>query len=80
MTRPSTAGTTCTVSQGDRSLGDYLNLGIDTNGALSVVYVDDTSNTFTTGPTGAVAENGPPVFQKQVSGPSMLAGGIIAAA
>ena len=69
-----TAGTACTVTMGDRSLGDYLNLGIDTNGALSVVYVDDTSNTFTTGPTGAVAENGPPVFQKQVSGPSMLAG------
>src|SRR3954470_4677732 len=59
---------------GDRSLGDYLNLGIDTDGALEVVYVDDTSNSFTTGPTGAIAENGPPVYQKQIGGPSMIAG------
>ena len=69
-----TAGTACTVTMGDRSLGDYLNLGVDTDGALSLVYVDDTSNTFTVGPTGAVAENGPPVYQRQVGGPSMIAG------
>lgn len=69
-----TAGTTCTVSMGDRSLGDYLNLGVDTDGALQVVYVDDTSNSYTTGPTGAVAENGPPVYQRQIGGPSMIAG------
>ncbi|MCU1600816.1 MAG: hypothetical protein JWO22_1525 [Frankiales bacterium] len=69
-----TAGTTCTVSMGDRSLGDYLNLGVDTDGALEVVYVDDTSNSFTTGPTGAIAENGPPVYQRQVGGTSMIAG------
>lgn len=69
-----TAGTTCTVSMGDRSLGDYLNLGVNSDGSLAVVYVDDTSNSFTTGPTGAVAENGPPVYQRQISGPSMIAG------
>ena len=69
-----TAGTTCTVSMGDRSLGDYLNLGVAQDGGLALVYVDDTSNTFTTGPTGAVAENGPPVYQHQIGGPSMIAG------
>jgi len=69
-----TAGTACAVSQGDRSLGDYLNIGVDRDGGLAVVYVDDTSNTFTTGPTGAIAENGPPVFQKQIGGPTMIVG------
>jgi hypothetical protein len=69
-----TAGTACAVTMVDRSLGDYLNIGVDPDGALSVVYVDDTSNSFTTGPTGAVAENGPPVYQRQISGPSMLVG------
>src|SRR3954454_13544881 len=69
-----TAGTTCTVTMGDRSLGDYLNLGVDQDGGLALVYVDDTSNSYTTGPTGAVAENGPPVYQKQIGGPSMAAG------
>jgi hypothetical protein len=69
-----TAGTTCTVSMGDRSLGDYLNLGVDKDGGLALVYVDDTSNSYTTGPTGAIAENGPPVYQKQIGGPSMIAG------
>lgn len=69
-----TAGTACLVTMGDRSLGDYLNIGVDTDGALAVAYVDDTSNSFSVGPTGAVAENGPPVYQRQISGPSMIAG------
>jgi hypothetical protein len=69
-----TAGTACAATMGDRSLGDYLNIGVDTDGALVVAYVDDTSNSFTVGPTGAVAENGPPVMQRQVAGPSMYAG------
>ena len=69
-----TAGTACTATMGDRSLGDYLNIGVDTDGALSLAYVDDTSNSYTTGPTGAVAENGPPVYQRQIAGPSMIAG------
>jgi hypothetical protein len=69
-----TAGTTCAATMGDRSLGDYLNLGVDPDGALSVVYVDDTSNSYTVGPAGDVAENGPPVYQRQIGGPSMIAG------
>ncbi len=69
-----TAGTTCSVSMGDRSLGDYLQVGHDANGALLVVYVDDTSNSFTVGPTGAVAENGPSVMVHQIGGPSLIKG------
>ncbi len=69
-----TAGTACAATMGDRSLGDYLNIGIDQDGALTVVYVDDTSSSYTVGPTGAIAENGPPVLQKQVTGPSMIVG------
>src|SRR3954454_12807003 len=71
-----TQGTTCTVSMGDRSLGDYLEVNHDANGALVLAYVDDTSNTFTVGPTGAVAENGPVVMVKQIAGPSLVAGTI----
>lgn len=69
-----TAGTACAATMGDRSLGDYLNIGIDDEGALAVVYVDDSSNSYTVGPLGDVAENGPPVIQKQITGPSMIAG------
>ena len=69
-----TQGTTCTVSMGDRSLGDYLEVNHDAQGALVLSYVDDTSNTYTTGPTGAVAENGPTVIVHQISGPSLLGG------
>jgi hypothetical protein len=71
-----TAGTTCTVSMGDRSLGDYLEVNHDAKGALVLAYVNDTSNTFTTGPTGAIAENGPVVIVKQIGGPSLLSGTI----
>lgn len=71
-----TAGTTCTVSMGDRSLGDYLEVNHDAQGALVLSYVDDTSNTFTVGPTGAVAENGPVVIVKQIGGPSLVKGTI----
>src|SRR3954471_22312550 len=71
-----TSGTTCTVSMGDRSLGDYLEVNHDAQGALVLAYVDDTSNTYTTGPTGAVAENGPTVIVKQIGGPSLLSGTI----
>ena len=71
-----TAGTTCTVSMGDRSLGDYLEVNHDAHGALVLSYVDDTSNTYTVGPTGAVAENGPVVMVKQIGGPSLVKGTI----
>src|SRR5439155_15989926 len=71
-----TAGTTCTVSMGDRSLGDYLEVNHDAKGALVMTYVNDTSNTYTVGPTGAVAENGPGVMVRQIGGPSLLSGSI----
>ncbi|MBV9097812.1 MAG: hypothetical protein JO079_07125 [Frankiaceae bacterium] len=71
-----TQGLNCTISMGDRSLGDYLEVNHDAQGALLLTYVDDTSNTYTTGPTGAVAENGPTVLVRQTSGPSLIAGTI----
>ncbi|MDQ1746350.1 MAG: hypothetical protein QOD07_613 [Frankiaceae bacterium] len=71
-----TQGLNCTISMGDRSLGDYLEVNHDAQGALLLSYVDDTSNTYTTGPTGAVAENGPTVVVRQTSGPSLIAGTI----
>jgi hypothetical protein len=71
-----TQGLNCTISMGDRSLGDYLEVNHDAQGALLLSYVDDTSNTYTTGPTGAVAENGPTVVVRQTSGPSLVAGTI----
>jgi hypothetical protein len=69
-----TQGLGCTVSMGDRSLGDFLEVNHDARGALAISYVDDTSNTFTTGPTGDVAENGPAVVAKQIGGPSLVKG------
>jgi len=71
-----TQGTFCTVSMGDRSLGDYLEVNRDAHGALVLSYVNDTSNTFTVGPTGAIAENGPVVMVKQIGGPSLIKGTI----
>ena len=71
-----TQGTTCTVSMGDRSLGDFLEVNRDARGALAVSYVDDTSNTYSVGPTGAIAENGPSVIVKQTAGPSLIKGTI----
>jgi hypothetical protein len=71
-----TQGLNCTISMGDRSLGDFLEVNHDAQGALLLSYVDDTSNTFSTGPTGAIAENGPTVVVRQTSGPSLIAGTI----
>ncbi len=71
-----TQGLNCTVSMGDRSLGDFLEVNHDAQGALLLSYVDDTSNTYTTGPTGAVAENGPAVVVRQIGGPSLISGTI----
>ncbi|HEU5035202.1 MAG TPA: hypothetical protein VFT62_10680 [Mycobacteriales bacterium] len=71
-----TQGLLCTVSMGDRSLGDFLEVNHDAQGALVLSYVDDTSNTYTTGPTGAIAENGPVVMVKQTGGPSLVKGTI----
>lgn len=68
-----TFGTLCEVTQGDRSLGDFMEIKYDRTGALVLSYVDDTSGYFVTGPTGAVADNGPPVVVRQIAGPSLLA-------
>jgi MYXO-CTERM domain-containing protein len=68
-----THGLDCTVSGGDRSLGDFLEVSHDRRGALALSYVNDTSNTYTQGPTG-FAENGPPVIVRQVHGTSLVKG------
>ena len=68
-----TQGLNCTISGGDRSLGDFLEVSHDRRGALSLSYVNDTSNTYTTGATG-FAENGPPVVVRQIHGPSLIKG------
>jgi hypothetical protein len=68
-----TFGTLCEVTQGDRSLGDFMEIKYDNSGALILSYVDDTSGYFAVGPTGSVADNGPPVVVHQIAGPSLLA-------
>lgn len=68
-----TQGLNCTVSGGDRSLGDFLEVSHDRRGALALSYVNDTSNTYTTGATG-FAENGPPVIVRQVHGTALVKG------
>lgn len=69
-----TQGTLCEVTQGDRSLGDFMEVNHDARGALILSYVDDTSGYYTTGPTGAVGDNGPDVVVREVSGPSLIKG------
>jgi hypothetical protein len=68
-----TQGLDCTVSGGDRSLGDFLEISHDRRGALVLSYVNDSSNTYTTGATG-FAENGPPVIVRQVHGTALVKG------
>jgi hypothetical protein len=53
---------------GDRSLGDFLQVSPDTQGAAIVSYVFDTS-----GNTGAGEDAGPEVISRQISGPSLFA-------
>lgn len=69
-----TEGTVCEVTQGDRSLGDFMEVNHDARGALILSYVDDTSGYYTTGPTNAVADNGPDVVVREVSGPNLRGG------
>lgn len=70
-----TSGLNCTITGGDRSLGDYLQVGHDARGAAVVAFVDDTSNAYSTGagPTGQVANTGPSVISRQIGGPSLFA-------
>jgi hypothetical protein len=73
-----TAGLGCTLNGGDRSLGDFLEVGHDDAGRLYESYVDDTSSYFTppTNPQGDNASNGPPVIARQIAGPSLNGGSI----
>jgi hypothetical protein len=68
-----TQGTACLISGGDRSLGDFLEVSHDAKGAMVFAYVDDTSNTYSTGTSG-IEENGPPVIVKQIHGPGLIKG------
>jgi hypothetical protein len=52
---------------GDRSLGDFLQVAIDNQGAALVSYVFDTSAN-----TSAGENAGPEVISRQLSGPSLL--------
>jgi hypothetical protein len=54
---------------GDRSLGDFLQVTIDSQGAALVSYVFDTS-----GNTSAGEDAGPEVISRQIGGPSLIAG------
>jgi hypothetical protein len=62
-----TNGLGCTTG-GDRSLGDFLQVTIDPQGAALVSYVNDTS-----GNTSAGENAGPEQISRQISGPSLLA-------
>jgi hypothetical protein len=62
-----TNGIGCTTG-GDRSLGDFLQVTTDRDGAALVSYVFDTS-----GNTSAGENAGPTVISRQISGPSLLA-------
>jgi hypothetical protein len=53
---------------GDRSLGDFLQVTIDSQGAAVVSYVFDTSSD-----TSAGEDAGPEVVSRQIGGPSLLA-------
>jgi hypothetical protein len=53
---------------GDRSLGDFLQVSTDAQGAAVVSYVFDTSND-----TAAGEDTGPEVIARQISGPGLLA-------
>jgi hypothetical protein len=56
------------VTGGDRSLGDFLQVATDNQGAAVVSYVDDTS-----ADTAAGENAGPEVISRQIGGPSLLA-------
>ncbi len=67
-------GSICTngigcATGGDRSLGDFLQVSPDKQGALLVTYVDDTSANVQGG-----EDTGPEVISRQFSGPSLFAG------
>jgi hypothetical protein len=67
-------GSICTngigcATGGDRSLGDFLQVSPDRQGAMLVTYVDDTSANVQGG-----EDTGPEVISRQFAGPSLYAG------
>lgn len=62
-----TSGLGCTTG-GDRSLGDFLQVTTDGQGAAVVTYVNDTSND-----SGNGENAGPEQISRQLSGPGLLA-------
>ena len=68
-----TQGLGCTLSGGDRSLGDFLEVNHDSRGALVLSYVDDTSGYYAASSSGQTADNGPSVVVRQIGGPSLFA-------
>jgi hypothetical protein len=67
-------GSICTngigcATGGDRSLGDFLQVAQDRQGALLVTYVDDTSANVQAGEAA-----GPEVISRQIGGPGMYTG------
>lgn len=70
-----TSGLNCTAGSGapDRNLGDFMSIGIDSDGATFVVY-DDTANQLFD-PLITKTAGGPNIHVvRQLSGPSLLAG------
>jgi hypothetical protein len=66
-----TSGTTCT---GDRSLLDTIDLGVDADGRIGVVSMDNNNRLAAPNLTDN-AKDGPfPTFAKEISGPSLLDG------
>jgi hypothetical protein len=63
-----TNGLGCTTG-GDRSLGDFLQVTTDAQGAALVSYVFDTSGNHQGG-----EDTGPEVISRQIAGPGLLAG------
>ncbi|MFL5923648.1 MAG: hypothetical protein ACJ74S_06720 [Gaiellaceae bacterium] len=66
-----TSGTTCT---GDRSLLDMIDLGLDANGRVGVVFMDNNNRLAAPTLTDAAKAGPYTQFAKETTGPSLLAG------
>lgn len=70
-----TSGTTCIATGGDRSLLDMINIAVDHDGRVGVVYTDN-NNKFGVDETSLGSQGSPYVlFSKLAKGPSLHAGG-----
>ena len=69
-----TSGTTCIATGGDRSLLDMINVAMDADGRVGVVYTNN-DNTFARQEVSQGSEGNPYVmFAKLAHGPSLLSG------